>query len=166
KKLTPAEKLRLKVQMGLKKQIAVDEEKKLMKERQQEFERLGGNDAELSVMHSTGNLPRESQSLSTSESSESDRRGRRHRTRKRSITRARPVKDRVLHHMTVAARVNVAVDRHHQALLVHRPLTVMVGNGIALNAKDGDHRADLDLGQDEGDPIPPMRIIGGRGDAE
>ena len=69
--------------------------------------------------------------------------------------------------MTVA-RASVAVDRRHQALLVHHPLTVMVGNGIviALNAKDGDHQADLDLEQDEGDPTLPMRIIGGRGDAE
>jgi len=68
--------------------------------------------------------------------------------------------------MTVA-EAGVAVDRHPQALLVHHPLTVMVGNGIALNAKDGDRRADLDLEQDEGDPTLPTRIIGGgRDDAE
>ncbi|KAG9305196.1 hypothetical protein G9A89_010704 [Geosiphon pyriformis] len=40
RKLTPAEKLRLKTQMGLNKQIQVDEKKKIQKEQQMELERL------------------------------------------------------------------------------------------------------------------------------
>ncbi|CAG8649856.1 2247_t:CDS:10, partial [Gigaspora rosea] len=53
KKLTPAEKLRLKLQMGLNKQIQVDEKKKIQKEREQKFERLGSEEIEKHLIKST-----------------------------------------------------------------------------------------------------------------
>ncbi|CAG8691877.1 2635_t:CDS:10, partial [Dentiscutata erythropus] len=52
KKLTPAEKLRLKLQMGLNKQIQVDEKKKIQKEREQKFERLGSEEIEKHLIKS------------------------------------------------------------------------------------------------------------------
>ncbi|CAG8748455.1 20496_t:CDS:10, partial [Racocetra persica] len=52
KKLTPAEKLRLKLQMGLNKQIQVDEKKKIQKEREQKFERLGSEEMEKHLIKS------------------------------------------------------------------------------------------------------------------
>nr|CAG8566785.1 13538_t:CDS:10 [Entrophospora candida] len=60
KSLTPAEKLRLKLQMGLNKQIQVDEEKKLQKERKQKMEYLGGEDLDFEFT----NLERKSLSRS------------------------------------------------------------------------------------------------------
>ncbi|CAG8499232.1 9964_t:CDS:2, partial [Dentiscutata heterogama] len=52
KKLTPAEKLRLKLQMGLNRQIQVDEKKKIQKEREQKFERLGSEEIEKHLIKS------------------------------------------------------------------------------------------------------------------
>ncbi|CAG8691168.1 17615_t:CDS:10 [Gigaspora margarita] len=87
KKLTPAEKLRLKLQMGLNKQIQVDEKKKIQKEREQKFERLGSEEIEKHLIKSASKrLKRYRRDHSSSVDTIRTSKRRRHRSRSTSFT--------------------------------------------------------------------------------